>query len=73
MMSLNPAEDLVGSEHSCLEDRIRDRGKSFVGVKCFESMIDRLMRVGRTTQVIGFLERMERDYGLGETRKYLCL
>lgn len=46
-------------------------GKSVAGVKCFESMIDRLVRAGRTTQVIGFFERMERDYGFKRDKESL--
>ena len=46
-------------------------GKSVAGVKCFESMIDRLVRAGRTTQVIGFFERMGKDYGFKNDKKRL--
>ncbi|KAJ0049042.1 hypothetical protein Pint_16280 [Pistacia integerrima] len=37
--------------------------KEVLGPKTFESCIDRLVRAGRPTQVLGFFERMEIDYG----------
>lgn len=37
--------------------------KGISGVKTFESSIDRLVRAGRPTQVVSFLEKMESDYG----------
>ncbi|XP_044477586.1 pentatricopeptide repeat-containing protein PNM1, mitochondrial-like [Mangifera indica] len=37
--------------------------KEVLGPKTLESCIDRLVRAGRPTQVLGFFERMERDYG----------
>ena len=45
--------------------------KSVVRVKCFEYMIDRLVKAGRTKQVIGFFERMEKDYGFKKDKKRL--
>uniref|UniRef100_A0A2P2JVX1 Uncharacterized protein MANES_06G082600 n=1 Tax=Rhizophora mucronata TaxID=61149 RepID=A0A2P2JVX1_RHIMU len=48
-------------------------GKGVVGSKSMESMIDRLVRAGRPTQVVGFFERMDRDYGFKRDRESLRL
>ncbi|KAD5507864.1 hypothetical protein R6Q59_031422 [Mikania micrantha] len=37
--------------------------KEISGVKTFESLVDRLVRAGRPTQVVALFEKMEIDYG----------
>ncbi|OIT29073.1 PREDICTED: pentatricopeptide repeat-containing protein PNM1, mitochondrial [Nicotiana attenuata] len=39
-------------------------GRGVTGFKTFESMVDRLVRAGRSTQAVTFFENMENDYGL---------
>ncbi|KAI6675607.1 hypothetical protein NL676_003513 [Syzygium grande] len=45
-------------------DEILSDAKDVASSKTLESVIDRLVRAGRSTQAVGFFERMERDYGL---------
>lgn len=45
--------------HDVLIDAI-----GLIGRKTLESMVDRLVRAGRPTQTVAFLENMEKDYGL---------
>ncbi|XP_002514631.2 pentatricopeptide repeat-containing protein PNM1, mitochondrial [Ricinus communis] len=47
--------------------------KDVIGYKCFESMVNRLVRAGRATKVMGFFDRMERDYGFKRDRENLRL
>ncbi|XVF11767.1 hypothetical protein REPUB_Repub08aG0056600 [Reevesia pubescens] len=47
--------------------------KSVAGPKTLESSIDRLVRAGRPTQVLGFFERMEKDYGFKRDKESLRL
>ncbi|KAG8652341.1 pentatricopeptide repeat-containing protein PNM1, mitochondrial [Manihot esculenta] len=56
------------STHELLRD-----GKGLVGSKSLESMVDRLVRAGRPTKVVGFFDRMERDYGFKRDRESLTL
>ncbi|KAK9075483.1 hypothetical protein SSX86_003807 [Deinandra increscens subsp. villosa] len=37
--------------------------KEIAGLKTFESLVDRLVRAGRPTQVVALFEKMETDYG----------
>lgn len=48
-------------------------GRSFAGAKTLESAIDRLVRAGRSTQVVSFFDRMEADYGLRRDRASLTM
>ncbi|KAJ8773137.1 hypothetical protein K2173_028314 [Erythroxylum novogranatense] len=48
-------------------------GKPVIGIKSFESTIDRLVKAGRPAQVVGFFERMESDYGFKRDRESLRL
>lgn len=45
--------------HELLVD---DRG-GVPGVKCFEALVDRLVRAGRPTQAVALFDKMEKDYG----------
>ncbi|XWS37254.1 hypothetical protein CRYUN_Cryun19dG0027600 [Craigia yunnanensis] len=47
--------------------------KSVAGPKTLESSIDRLVRAGRPTQLLGFFERMEKDYGFKRDKESLRL
>ncbi|GMJ00052.1 Ribosomal Pentatricopeptide Repeat Protein 9 [Hibiscus trionum] len=47
--------------------------KSVAGPKTLKSSIDRLVRAGRATQVLGFFERMEKDYGFKRDKESLRL
>ncbi|XVE54675.1 hypothetical protein DITRI_Ditri03aG0101100 [Diplodiscus trichospermus] len=47
--------------------------KSVAGPKTLESSIDRLVRAGRPTQVLGFFDRMEKDYGFKRDKESLRL
>ncbi|XWS60421.1 hypothetical protein CRYUN_Cryun07bG0035300 [Craigia yunnanensis] len=47
--------------------------KSVAGRKTLESSIDRLVRAGRATQVLGFFESMEKDYGFKRDKESLRL
>ncbi|TYJ05945.1 hypothetical protein E1A91_A12G198500v1 [Gossypium mustelinum] len=47
--------------------------KSVAGPKTLNSSIDRLARAGRPTQVLGFFERMEKDYGFKRNKESLKL
>lgn len=48
-------------------------GKDVIGSRSLESMVDRLVRAGRPTQVVGFFERMETDYGFKRDKESLRL
>ena len=47
--------------------------KSVVGPKTLESSIDSLVRASRPTQVLGFFERMDKDYGFKRDKESLRL
>ncbi|KAL5751414.1 hypothetical protein ACOSP7_026017 [Xanthoceras sorbifolium] len=47
--------------------------KEVLGPKTLESCIDRLVRAGRPTQVLGFFETMESDYGFKRDKDSLRL
>ncbi|XVF08908.1 hypothetical protein REPUB_Repub07fG0045200 [Reevesia pubescens] len=47
--------------------------KYVAGPKTLKSSIDRLVRAGRPTQVLGFFERMEKDYGFKRDKESLRL
>lgn len=47
--------------------------KEVLGPKTLASCIDRLVRAGRPTQVLGYFERMERDYGFKRDKDSLRL
>ncbi|KDP31371.1 hypothetical protein JCGZ_11747 [Jatropha curcas] len=48
-------------------------GKSVIGSKSLESVVDRLIWAGRPTKVVGFFDRMEKDYGFKRDRESLTL
>ncbi|KAJ9163504.1 hypothetical protein P3X46_023166 [Hevea brasiliensis] len=48
-------------------------GKGVIGSKSLESVVDRLVRAGRPTKVVGFFDRMDRDYGFKRDRESLTL
>ncbi|KAF5730204.1 pentatricopeptide repeat-containing protein PNM1 mitochondrial [Tripterygium wilfordii] len=52
-------------------DEILAAGKGVAGDRTLESVIDRLVRAGRPTQVVGFFERMEREYGFKRDKNSL--
>lgn len=47
--------------------------KTVAGAKSLLSAIDRMVRAGRPTQVVGFFESMENDYGFKRDRESLTL
>ncbi|KAK3225788.1 hypothetical protein Dsin_005650 [Dipteronia sinensis] len=47
--------------------------KEVLGTKTLESCIDRLARAGRPTQVLGFFEKMESEYGFERDKNSLRL
>ncbi|XP_050222769.2 pentatricopeptide repeat-containing protein PNM1, mitochondrial, partial [Mercurialis annua] len=47
--------------------------RDVIGSKSFESMVNRLVRAGRASKVVGFFDRMERDYGFKRDRDNLRL
>ncbi|KAJ4837957.1 hypothetical protein Tsubulata_015675 [Turnera subulata] len=48
-------------------------GKGVAGAKSLESVVDRLVRAGRASQVVGLFEKMENDYGFKRDRESLRL
>ncbi|KAF5734113.1 pentatricopeptide repeat-containing protein PNM1 mitochondrial [Tripterygium wilfordii] len=52
-------------------DEILEAGKGVAGDRTLESVIDRLVRAGRPTQVVGFFDRMEREYGFKRDKNSL--
>ncbi|GLU19352.1 hypothetical protein SLE2022_356080 [Rubroshorea leprosula] len=54
-------------------DELLAENKGIAGAKALRSYIDRLVRAGRPTQVVGFFERMERDYGFKRDKDSLRL
>ncbi|GAV85941.1 PPR domain-containing protein/PPR_2 domain-containing protein/PPR_3 domain-containing protein [Cephalotus follicularis] len=45
--------------------------KGIAGFRCFESLVDRLVRAGRPSQVVGLFERMDGDYGFKRDKESL--